>query len=572
MIFEIKKPSGAENMSPKLVETLKKCKKGDVIQLEAGEYHIFQDGCHRDFFATTNNNSGEKSVAFPVIGKKDITVDGGGAEIIVHEGVYPFVIQNSENIKIRNIKLDTAHPLYGFGVIESIDEGGITLCMRSDGDCSSWRVNGNGNIVFFNGEREFSSGNIHITVAELDVSEMHDREDMWLSFFLVGKQRNEVENPPVSLMGFDARDLGNGRLRLDRQPDTKMRPYREGNGLLMMFRDRSTGCFFADSSKNTELSDVRIYRGQGMGLVAQNCENILIENMNISPKPERFGGISVTADCVHAVNCRGQISIRNSRFERSFDDPLNVHGIYTRAGEIRNGQSVKAELMHQDQRFVNVFGLGDEISFIDPETSFIVGSARVKKSEVSEDGRSVFVEFDRECSELAEGMLLENAEAMPEVLYTGNYLKNSSRLLCATPKRAEISGNIFDGMGNPIFITDCPDYWYESGRLGDMTIKKNVFRRSCYKGSRCPIIIRYENGRLLNKDRYLTVHKNVRVEENIIENSDFGIIEANFIDNLRVTGNRVRALKDSERLDKKQIPYEISNCSNVLIEGNTIEF
>lgn len=573
MIKTIQNGDVEKNMSKTIGDALRDAECGDTIRFEKGVYHLYSDGCVRDMFCTTNNDSGVKNVAFLVLDKDDIIIDGQNSTFVVHEDVYPFIIQNSKNITLKNIVLDFANPVYAYATVVEQTNERLLVDMRVDEDSTCYRVNERHNIVFCNDEKEFSSAEGKWTVGEFNPDEMRSETDTWLTYFCVGERHDGINNPAVSINSMDAYDLGNGRVELRYKTDGKRKKYKAGNGILINYRNREYGNIFIDKSTNTKIENVKILRGVGMGVIAQNSEDINIDKLEICPKAGRFGAMSITADCVHVLNCRGALAVTNSVFCRSFDDPLNVHGMYTVVDKVLDDTKIKVKLMHQDQRYINIYEAGDPISIIDTDTSKIADTKTVKSSRLTEDGEYVVIELEETAENIKEGMLAENPSAMPTVYYAGNLLKDASRLLCANSKRTVIEKNTFDGVGNPIFITDCPNYWYESGRVCDMTISENVFKRSCYKGSRCPVIIRYENDRLkVEDDKYLTVHKNIKITDNVIENTDFAIVEANNVDNLTITNNTVKKSGEDRRLDKKQVPYELSCCTNVLISGNKLVF
>ena len=83
-------------------------------------------------------------------------------------------------------------------------------------------------------------------------------------------------------------------------------------------------------------------------------------------------------------------------------------------------------------------------------------------------------------------------------------------------------------------------------------------------------MIKYENDQF--KDNDTTIHKNITITENQIENADCAIVEASYVDHLVIANNSVRSFPGAKRLDKEQIPYQLTCCKNVTIENNTIEF
>lgn len=97
-----------ENSTPVVINTLNTLKnsKNAVIRFERGKYYFTKQGCFEGLFYPSNNASGMKKVIFPIIGFDGLTIDGGGSEFIFCDRVFPFIIQNSKNITLKNFTVD----------------------------------------------------------------------------------------------------------------------------------------------------------------------------------------------------------------------------------------------------------------------------------------------------------------------------------------------------------------------------------------------------------------------------------------------------------------------------------
>ena len=73
---------------------------GDTLSLGGVKLDITEKDIFKKHYFISNNDSGEKPIVFPIISKKNITIDGEGADLIFHGEILPFVIDNSENICI----------------------------------------------------------------------------------------------------------------------------------------------------------------------------------------------------------------------------------------------------------------------------------------------------------------------------------------------------------------------------------------------------------------------------------------------------------------------------------------
>ena len=94
------------------VQIVQRLQDGDILYLDGRELHFYpKDGYQKEYWIS-NNDAGVKTIAFPVIERKNITIDGQGARLIFHGKVLPFVIDGCENITIKNLSIDYADPMY----------------------------------------------------------------------------------------------------------------------------------------------------------------------------------------------------------------------------------------------------------------------------------------------------------------------------------------------------------------------------------------------------------------------------------------------------------------------------
>lgn len=80
---------------------------GDTLKLGGGKFDLYPDGAYIKHYFISNNDAGKKSIALPLIGKRDITIDGEGAELICHGELLPIVIDGCESVTIKISLLTT---------------------------------------------------------------------------------------------------------------------------------------------------------------------------------------------------------------------------------------------------------------------------------------------------------------------------------------------------------------------------------------------------------------------------------------------------------------------------------
>ena len=77
-----------------------------------GRYDFWPDRAAEHFLFVSNNDSGLKRVAFPLVDMEDFEIDGQGAEFIFHGMIVPFALVGSRNIRLRNFTLDWHRPFH----------------------------------------------------------------------------------------------------------------------------------------------------------------------------------------------------------------------------------------------------------------------------------------------------------------------------------------------------------------------------------------------------------------------------------------------------------------------------
>ncbi len=132
------------NATPAFVEAISKMADGDTLCLDGGKYNLRPEGAFIKTYYMSNNDGGRKPIVMPIINKKNITVDGGGATLVFNDETLPVVIDNPENVCLKNFSIDYAVPMYAQAeIVEASDNRTV---LRFDGkqffcrvDNDSWQ-------------------------------------------------------------------------------------------------------------------------------------------------------------------------------------------------------------------------------------------------------------------------------------------------------------------------------------------------------------------------------------------------------------------------------------------------
>ena len=91
---------------------------GDTIVLEKDKiYDVWQDDAVwlKGYYCSNTaeielNPDGERKVAIFLKGKKNVTIDGNGATIMIHGVMTPLLFDKCENLLVENLKIDYFRP------------------------------------------------------------------------------------------------------------------------------------------------------------------------------------------------------------------------------------------------------------------------------------------------------------------------------------------------------------------------------------------------------------------------------------------------------------------------------
>lgn len=510
---------------------LEYCKEHQIQSLEFPKdvYHFYADTASEGIYCTSNHGvNGYKRIAFLLKQLKNFTLDGGGSEFVFHNVMNPIVADECENLTLKNFAFYTPNAFSNTGEITAVGSNWFEVEILAEQP--HYVAHGQ---LFFGAPK-----GLHYPVEiliEAQPDKIHlqpNRQDYYLN------AQDNVEQINENVVRFTG---------LNRPLPVL------GNKMLLMCRARDAACILLQNCKNTRVLNYTAYTGVGMGLLAQNCETVLVDNMKTCCKPERY--LSLNADATHFVNCCGKVTVQNSSFSGQLDDALNVHGIYTRI--IRKQQnSLVVKYMHPQAKGLNCYRVGDTVSVVDPESLLPKATGIVTAVEV----------LNIDCTHLTiEGNLngvlagddLENVSRYPEVYFCHNRVEyNRARgILLGSCKKTVISNNYFNTAGAAILFESNGDFWFESGAVQDVVIENNEFE-NCKYGAWCSAVIEVAPRKKTEENRYF--HGNISVQNNRFHNCKFPLFKANNVRSPAFENNKI----EPERLEKAT---QLEHCSQAII-------
>lgn len=198
--------------------------------------------------------------------------------------------------------------------------------------------------------------------------------------------------------------------------------------------------------------------------------------LNVNSK----GIITVNTEDIHCFQCTGKVIIEDCIFENMLDDGVNIHVNYTVVKSI-DVHTITMSFAQQNMFGLNLYGLGDIINVYRGKAQDIAGQFTVEQSDLA-GYNQIVLKVKEDTAMISTGDVIDNTIRMPEIeirrCKTG---KNRPRgFLISTGKKTLIEDCVFTNSVEAINFTGDTTYWYESGPVGDVTIRRCHFKNCGY--------------------------------------------------------------------------------------------
>ena len=440
---------------------------GGIVRLAKDTYHFYETATQTMWLDPSNNQSGEKKVVFPLVGCKNVTIDGCGSTLVFHGRTFPFAAKNCTGLTFKNFTVTTRFPSCAGFVVKEKSDMGFTV-QFDDGVCP-YAVR-NGQLTFTLDGHEVSTDDGRLSLHALD--------RIAIIYLMTPTSPGDKSSFAAGFVGVTPEDLGDGKVRFTYYGDTHSNsvklPYYVGEKVVVNLEEqRYRDVFFFEDCDSVTVKNVTIRRFGGMGVVGQRSGNISIDGLSAhAPDGER---VTLTADIVQFINCYGDITITNCSGGHSLDDWVNIHGNYLKVLSV-NGSRVRLQTQHVSQSGFFPYRPGDVLEFVTAHERTVVAKAKVLSWTADpSDSRSCEVMVDADLSNVGVvGLLVENTTLYPNVTICSNQFEDYPNLRLSGRGKYLIESNRFERCSSAVTGMDLADYWFESGRIDDMTIRDNA--------------------------------------------------------------------------------------------------
>lgn len=530
------KADSKKNASPVVAKALDKIKRdykegsNVVLKFPRGQYHFFESGSAvREYYISNHDQTNPKKVGLAIEDFKNLTIDGQGSEFIFHGRMIPLSLLRSENCTLKNFSIDFANPhIAQIQVVENSPEKGITFKVAP---WVNYRISKDS--VF----ETYGEGWTAKPAAGIAFEEATKR---------LVYNTSDISCPTKGVLEVSPRLL--------HAPNWKNAKLIPGTVIAMRTWHRPTPGIFFSHNVNSVLENVTVHYAEGMGLLAQLCENITLDRFNVclkGPNDPRY--FTTQADATHFSGCKGAIISKNGLYEGMMDDAINIHGTYLKVINRVDEKTVIARYMHNQSWGFEWGRTADEVQFVRSETMELLdGTNRIAeirpydKNQIH-GAREFYIRFEEpihpDINEKS-GFGIENLTWTPEVNFSGNTVRNNRArgALFSTPRKTVVEDNLFDHTsGTAILLCGDCNGWYETGACKDVVIRRNKFVNALtnmFQFTNGVISIYPEIPNLKGQQKYF--HSGIVIEDNEFDTFDAPILYAKSVDGLIFRNNTIK--------------------------------
>ncbi len=450
---------------------------GSTLIFPQGTYHFYPEGAATIFCTITNNDNGVKRTPFPIIDKKNIVIDGSGSEFIFHGLMLPFIIDNSQDVTVKNLSIDWEYPFHIEGTVLRNDPAAGTFDVRIN-EGFHYRVDGLTLKIVGEGWEVEAGQNMLWDPATL-------APHYNMRAYILRDNKAMFGDPP-----FTAVDLGDRTVRIKGTSQLLPPPGSIYVDKGMLLENRLAPAFRLVDSSDLLFTDITVYHAGAIGMIGEFCENVTLRRYDTHVREGGGRYVSTTADATHFSNCKGLVLIEDGVYRHMLDDATNIHGAFLRTVRAE-GRVLYGDPVHHHRVGSGFARAGDKIRIYDNERYVPMGEATVLSSEIIHE-RLYKLVLDRDVSALAkEGFGIENTTWNCDFTFRNNkvYENRARSILISTPGKALVEGNYFSSQMCAIQVASDMNFWYESGPVNDILIRDNDFGDNGYGGIRGGVIL-----------------------------------------------------------------------------------
>lgn len=513
---------------------------------ETGNYYFSDTYAYEKMCYISNHSEDKlKRFALNLSDISNITIDGKDSKFYTSNSIGFLLLNNSSNVKIKNITIDCKRHHQTIGRIVDVYEDEIILEILDNEFVIE------NNRIFFTGEI-YKEEPWDWSILEYDKNKLCPTKDSWDRALGItwSECKFEQKENYISVKG-----------RFKRLP-------KKENYIVFRHGIREIPAIFIENSKDIYMENIIIHHARGMGVIGQVSKNLEFNKLQVIP---RHGSLlSTIADATHFSSCEGYIKFNHCTFKNHMDDAINVHGIYYQIDEILDENTLLIKLVHNQQKGMHCFSNNHEIQIINKDTLEPVYKSKVIDfKEINKD--YYFIKLKDKLNDKIKKLdCLENITLYPTVYIYNSYFEgNRARGILLTSRNETIvENNYFSIPGSAIKISGDCNLWFESGQCMDIKIRKNHFKDCVYcSGAWGKSVIDIDPELLVKKDGTY-YHKCIEISNNYFETFDNLLVKGHSIETLIFKNNKILKTNTYTENNISDKMIDIEFVKNIVIEEN----
>ena len=468
-----------------------------------------------------NKSNGIHKTAIVIDGVKNMEIDCNDSNFIIDGQMTHIYIKNCENVSIKNLNIQTVLP----------DVHKITV-LKATSFYVTFEIDSVGNFKEENGDFYWWGTDYKTKFNDAK------HNDYVIPTACADNLNHLICNRKHPLQGASSIKQISERIFNVRYITPK--DFKVGQVFYIFSDKRNDVGIFIEKSNKITLKNITQRFNRGHGVVAQNSENITIDGCVFAPRSDSEVDFCCLGDFLHFNMCRGRITVSNSEFDSCGANLCNVHGNYFEIVEQNKDKMVLKFPKEQSFGFES-FKEGDVIAFVDSKSLVEVSRTKVLKA-VLRDGIYYDLTTATYDTPKKDGLVVENISAYPQFTFDSNTVNRVAKrgVLCSTRGKVRIENNRFLNTGiSDIVIANDALKRFESGAVSDVEISGNAFM-NCEESSIVikPYIKKYVD----------SIHKNIKLDNNLFVLKDASSIFAYACDGLEVKDNTFAGNEKQEKV------------------------
>lgn len=532
-----------------------------VLSFAPGRYDFYPDkAIKRELFISNHDQTNPRTVGLMLDSLHNVTIDGAGSDFVFHGRMLPIAAVGCTGLTLTDFTIDFENPQIAQVRITDSGSRGITFTpepwvkwrLASDG---SFETYGEGWTMRPASGIAFEAETRHIVYNTSDL--------------------------PVNLSGIIK--APNGQLLAPKWVDSRLKP---GMAVALRGWERPAPGIFLDECISSTLSNVKVHYAEGMGLIAQMCNDITLDEFDVCLRDESPRFFTTQADATHFSGCSGLIESRGGYYEGMMDDAINVHGTYLKITASENSRTLVGRYMHPQSYGFRWGAPGDSVQLVLSAVMQRLGEPNVIEAIEPVDAPTAHgaKEFRITLSNpvdlpVGEPVGIENLTASPEVVFADNVIANNRArgALFSTPRRVECLNNVFDHVsGTAVLLCGDCNGWYETGACRDVLIRGNRFINnltSLFQFTEAVISIYPEIPDLASQTECFhggEGYPGVVIEGNDFVTFDAPLVFARSIDGLRIAGNTITVSEEYKPFHHNRFRFNFQKARRVTLDDNRV--